>query len=99
MRRRRFLEILEIAVASTISLGASAAEASIEKKAIAFDGFVIFDPKSVAALAENLFPGKGPDLMNACVSGNSNIAGCAIRWGAMQISGRSRAKHCISQPD
>jgi 2-haloacid dehalogenase len=62
MRRRRFLEI---AVASTISLGANGAEASIEKKAIAFDGFVIFDPKSVAALAENLFPGKGPDLMNA----------------------------------
>jgi 2-haloacid dehalogenase len=62
MRRRRFLEIV---VASTISVGASAAEASIEKKAIAFDGFVIFDPKSVAVLAENLFPGKGPDLMNA----------------------------------
>ena len=62
MRRRRFLEIV---VASTISLGASPAEASIEKKAIAFDGFAIFDPKSVTALAENLFPGKGPDLMNA----------------------------------
>jgi hypothetical protein len=34
MRRRRFLEIV---VASTISVGASAAEASIEKKAIAFE--------------------------------------------------------------
>jgi hypothetical protein len=55
MRRRRFLEIV---VASTISLGASAAEASIEKKAIAFDGFVIFDPKSVAALAETCFRAK-----------------------------------------
>lgn len=28
-------------------------------KAIAFDGFVIFDPRSIAMLAEKLFPGKG----------------------------------------
>lgn len=32
-------------------------------KAIAFDGFTIFDPRPIAALAESLFPGKGADLM------------------------------------
>ena len=34
-------------------------------RAIAFDGFPIFDPRPVAALAESLFPGNGPALMNA----------------------------------
>ena len=33
-------------------------------KAIAFDGFVIFDPKPVFAQAETLFPGKGAELSN-----------------------------------
>jgi 2-haloacid dehalogenase len=34
-------------------------------KAIAFDGFVIIDPRPVAARAEALFPGRGPALMDA----------------------------------
>ena len=34
-------------------------------KAIAFDGFAIFDPRSVFVLAEQLFPGKGTELGNA----------------------------------
>lgn len=33
-------------------------------KAIAFDAFPVFDPRSVFALAEKLFPGKGADLSN-----------------------------------
>jgi 2-haloacid dehalogenase len=28
-------------------------------KAIAFDGFVVFDPRPITALAETLFPGHG----------------------------------------
>jgi hypothetical protein len=31
---------------------------------IAFDGFVIFEPESIAALAESLFPGKDAELIN-----------------------------------
>ena len=31
-------------------------------KAIAFDAFVIFDPRPLVGLAEQLFPGKGEDL-------------------------------------
>ena len=34
-------------------------------KAVAFDGFVIIDPRPVAARAEMLFPGHGPALMEA----------------------------------
>jgi 2-haloacid dehalogenase len=33
-------------------------------KAIAFDAFPIFDPRSVFALAERLFPGRGAELSN-----------------------------------
>ena len=33
-------------------------------KAIAFDAFPIFDPRPVAALADQLFPGKGIELSN-----------------------------------
>jgi len=33
-------------------------------KAIAFDAFVIFDPRSLASLCDALFPGKGNDLIS-----------------------------------
>ena len=33
-------------------------------KAIAFDGFPIFDPRPIAKLAEELYPGQGADLSN-----------------------------------
>jgi len=33
-------------------------------KAIAFDGFTIFDPRPISALAEELFPGKGLEFSN-----------------------------------
>jgi len=62
MQRRRFLQI---AAASSISLGPNLAHAATPIKAIAFDGFVIFDPKSIAVLAESLFPSKGAELINA----------------------------------
>ena len=62
MHRRRFLQI---AAASSISLGPNLAHAATPIKAIAFDGFVIFDPKSIAVLAESLFPSKGAELINA----------------------------------
>src|SRR5262249_18751000 len=34
-------------------------------KAIAFDGFPIIDPRPVAAAAEEMFPGRGAELMTA----------------------------------
>lgn len=47
------------------SLRSTQAEPSPKIKAIAFDAFVVFDPRPVSVLAEKLFPGKGVDLVNA----------------------------------
>ncbi|MEO7998886.1 MAG: haloacid dehalogenase type II, partial [Gemmatimonadaceae bacterium] len=33
-------------------------------RAVVFDGFPIFDPRPISALAEELFPGKGAELIN-----------------------------------
>jgi 2-haloacid dehalogenase len=33
-------------------------------RAIAFDAFPVFDPRPIATLAETLFPGMGPELIN-----------------------------------
>jgi 2-haloacid dehalogenase len=33
-------------------------------RAIAFDGFVIFDPRAVVARTEEVFPGKGTEFVN-----------------------------------
>jgi 2-haloacid dehalogenase len=41
------------------------AKAAPRIKAVAFDGLVIFDPRPVAALAEEFFPGRGVELTNA----------------------------------
>lgn len=34
-------------------------------EALAFDAFVLFDPRPITALADQLFPGKGAELVNA----------------------------------
>lgn len=34
-------------------------------RAVAFDGFPIFDPRPIAAVAESLYPGRGPAIMSA----------------------------------
>jgi 2-haloacid dehalogenase len=46
---------------------AQAAQAAAKARftALAFDAFPIFDPRPIAALAETLFPGRGPVLMDA----------------------------------
>ncbi len=53
----------------TVGAFASTSSASVRGeprfKAIAFDAFPIFDPRPIAALAEQLFPTKGPELSEA----------------------------------
>jgi len=61
LSRRQLLAITSLTVASGIA-GASQQEARAPIKAIAFDGFPIFDPRPIFALAENLFPGRGTEL-------------------------------------
>jgi 2-haloacid dehalogenase len=67
MNRREFVALTTATLASTLvrPLSGKLAATEIEKskiKAIAFDAFPIFDPRPVAALAEELFPGKGTAL-------------------------------------
>jgi 2-haloacid dehalogenase len=58
--RRKFVTL---AAAAAIAPAANGAQTRI--KAIAFDGFPIIDPRPVFAKAEEIFPGKGPELSNA----------------------------------
>lgn len=64
--RREFLQVAASALAFAASpRGLSArALAPPRIKAVAFDAFPIFDGRSVLALAEKLFPGKGVELGN-----------------------------------
>ena len=61
--RREFLGIASTAIVSGVASAAESPRPAI--KAIAFDGFVIFDPRPIFALAEELFPGRGAELSNA----------------------------------
>ena len=48
------------AVAATAAVPADGSQARI--KAVAFDGFPIIDPRPVFSRAEEIFPGRGPEL-------------------------------------
>jgi 2-haloacid dehalogenase len=65
--RREFLAITagSLALSGWIARAAPQSAAPRRVQAIAFDGFTIFDPRPISALAETLFPGKGPELSNA----------------------------------
>src|ERR1700761_3101111 len=67
VNRREFLEIASSAMAAcgTSTSPSSAQTQGSAIKAIAFDGFPIFDPRPIFALAERLFPGHGAELSNA----------------------------------
>ncbi|MET4798138.1 haloacid dehalogenase type II [Bradyrhizobium sp. LB11.1] len=60
LSRRQLLAITSLTAASGIAKASQGVRAPI--KAIAFDGFPIFDPRPIFALAENLFPGQGAEL-------------------------------------
>jgi 2-haloacid dehalogenase len=64
--RRRFMRIAGAGtVASAFSLDIDARAAVPPRfRAIAFDAFPILDPRPIAAIAEKLFPGRGPALMD-----------------------------------
>jgi 2-haloacid dehalogenase len=63
--RREFLNLAAASLAATVRPGAMAEDKAVPRfKAIAFDGFPIFDVRPVAALAETAFPGSGQGLVN-----------------------------------
>jgi 2-haloacid dehalogenase len=63
--RRRFLGQAAGLAASVTLASARAENRPPRYTAIAFDGFPLIDPRPVAARAEQLFPGRGPALMEA----------------------------------
>jgi 2-haloacid dehalogenase len=67
LNRRRFVNLTAASAAIAVNTAAEAApsEPASRIKAIAFDGLVIFDVRPVAALAEELFPGKGAEFSSA----------------------------------
>ncbi len=64
--RRELLKLATAAAASGALSQSAIAQGSSRNqiKVVAFDGFGVFDPRSIAALAEELFPGKGMELNN-----------------------------------
>jgi 2-haloacid dehalogenase len=67
MNRRQFVSGASAGIAAGLVAAGSSSKVNAASRigAIAFDGFVIFDPRSVAVLTEELFPGKGSEFANA----------------------------------
>ena len=65
--RRMLLRQATAAAAIVTSQAAEADSAQTAPviRAVAFDGFVIFDPRPITAMSETLFPGRGLDLVAA----------------------------------
>ena len=64
MVRREFLTKSLGLVTTLLTLTSALAHGRIDVKAVAFDAFPVFDPRSVAARCEVLFPGRGSELVN-----------------------------------
>src|SRR5215471_11601858 len=62
--RRHFLSLTASAVAGVLMESASATT-DVPVQAIAFDAFLIFDPRPIFALVEELFPARGAELSKA----------------------------------
>jgi len=64
--RRRFLQITTAGLAMSFSPSFSETRplSPSRIKAVAFDGFAIFDPRPIANLASALFAGRGTELVN-----------------------------------
>jgi 2-haloacid dehalogenase len=66
LNRREFVSLAAGALAAGV-IGSSIARAASEPRitCLVFDAFPIFDPRPIGALAEQLFPARGGELMNA----------------------------------
>jgi 2-haloacid dehalogenase len=65
VERRDFLNLaVRSLVATTVPQAIAQASPAPKFKAVAFDGFPIFDPRPATALAEAAFPGNGQALVN-----------------------------------
>ena len=65
VNRREVAALVAAGLAAATQAGQVYAADRTRFKAIAFDGFPVIDPRPVFARAEEMFPGKGPELSNA----------------------------------
>jgi len=67
MTRSQFFRLIawSAAAGAWSSRGVASPKAGSRFSAVAFDGFPIFDPRPVAKVAEELYPGRGGDLVAA----------------------------------
>jgi 2-haloacid dehalogenase len=65
MSRRCFLNAAAVVSSSLLIKNSMLASERSLIKAIAFDAFPVFDPRTVFTLCESLFPGRGAELGNA----------------------------------
>jgi 2-haloacid dehalogenase len=67
VNRREFLHLVAGGVTTGLLVSNPLTRAATRPKikAIAFDAFPVFDPRTILARADELFPGKGADLSNA----------------------------------
>jgi 2-haloacid dehalogenase len=65
MNRRKFLNVAALGAAANFARadGIGMRDPLRKFEAVAFDGFAIFDPRPIGGVAENVFPGRGADLM------------------------------------
>ena len=62
LNRRQLLKLISGSVAASLLSRSVLAQAKPKIKAIAFDGFVIFDPRPIFGLTKKLFPEQGNAL-------------------------------------
>ena len=63
MERREFISLLSVTAVATLSFSERIAGAKHNRiKAIAFDAFVVFDPRPITECSEELFPGRGKEF-------------------------------------
>ncbi len=90
-------DVLRIAGAVTLASSAVTGTAALAQnetgrglvKAVDFDAFTIFDPRSVDAAVEGIFPGKGKEWRRLGAPACSNILGFARSAGHTLTSSRS----------
>src|SRR5690349_19423144 len=65
MNRRKFLSVAAFGAAAGMARadGVGVRDPHRKIEAVAFDGFAIFDPRPIGGVAEEVFPGRGADLM------------------------------------
>lgn len=79
LSRREFVKLSAAGMACTVLASSHLARAAPRTgiKAVAFDGFAIFDSRPIVVLAEQFFPGKVASSAMQGAPDSSNTRGCA----------------------